>query len=92
MLLNIYPNALIQPSDLGTTFSTFESSQRECFNQSSMARKKCTHGICNWPGLKFWTKDSPTIVLRSFRLAMNGIKMQKVAKENKKEFNNKKVQ
>ena len=57
-----------------------------------MARKKCTHGICNWPGLKFWTKDSPTIVLRSFRLAMNGIKMQKVAKENKKEFNNKKVQ
>ena len=92
MLLNIYSNALIQPSDLGTTFSTFESSQRECFNQSSMARKKCTHGICNWPGLKFWTKDSPTIVLRSFRLAMNGIKMQKVAKENKKEFNNKKVQ
>ena len=52
-----------------------------------MDRNRCSHGICNWPGLKFWSKDSPTIVLRSFRLAMNGMKMQKAGESVQKQNN-----
>ena len=52
-----------------------------------MARKKCTYGICNWPGLKFWTKYPPTIGLRNFRLAMNGMKIQKAGESVQKQNN-----